>query len=329
LDEGKTMKNNGLIFAFILDGNGGASKISWDEVKSWVSEQGPIWIHLDYKSDDARKWLLEQNNIDEIAVTSLLTEETRPRTTFIKDSILLALRGVNLNPASDPEDMVSIRIWINDSQIITTRNRSLSSASDIATSFESGKGPKTSGEFISELVSKLTMKMEETIEELEDRVSLLEEDVITAGTNALRNELSSIRREAIMLRRYLAPQREAMVRLYSEKVDWLSENARLHIRESTDKLIRYIEDLDSIKDRAFVTQEELVNKLTEQMNSRMYVLSLVAAIFLPLGFLTGLLGINVGGIPGAENKLGFVIFLLFIVVVALVQFIFFKKKSWL
>jgi len=57
-----------------------------------------------------------------------------------------------------------------------------------------------------------------------------------------------------------------------------------------------IEDLDSARDRAVVTREELVNRLSEQLNMRMYVLSLVAAVFLPLGLLTGSLGINLAGV---------------------------------
>jgi len=132
-----------------------------------------------------------------------------------------------------------------------------------------------------------------------------------------------------MLRRYLAPQREAMMKLQAEIVPWLSDSDRMHLREITDRVVRYIEDLDSVRDRAAVTQEELVNRLSEQMNTRMYVLSLVAAIFLPLGFLTGLLGINVGGIPGSENQSAFLIFIMMLIVVVFLQIVIFKKKKWL
>ena len=132
-----------------------------------------------------------------------------------------------------------------------------------------------------------------------------------------------------MLRRYLAPQREALMKLQTEKITWLSDNDRLHLRETTDRLIRYTEDLDSVKDRAAVTQEELVNRLSEQMNARMYVLSLVAAVFLPLGFLTGLLGINVGGIPGSENQSAFLVFMIILAIVVVLQMVIFKRKKWL
>jgi zinc transporter len=94
-------------------------------------------------------------------------------------------------------------------------------------------------------------------------------------------------------------------------------------------LTRHIEDLDEARDRAAVTQEQLINSLSEQMNNKMYILSIVAAIFLPLGFLTGLLGINVGGIPGADSKLGFSVFVILLVGVVGFQIWFFKKKKWL
>lgn len=50
-----------------------------------------------------------------------------------------------------------------------------------------------------------------------------------------------------------------------------------------------------------VMQEELTEKLSEQMNKTMYILTVLAGIFLPITFVTGLLGINVGGIPGTDN----------------------------
>ena len=93
-------------------------------------------------------------------------------------------------------------------------------------------------------------------------------------------------------------------------------------------MIRHLEDLDAIRERAAVTQEELQNRLAEQQNVRMYVLSIVAAIFLPLGFLTGLLGINVGGIPGADSGASFWIFVGFLIVVVVLQILYFRTRKW-
>ena len=66
----------------------------------------------------------------------------------------------------------------------------------------------------------------------------------------------------------------------------------------------------------------------EQLNRRMYVLSIVAAVFLPLGFLTGLLGINVAGIPGSESPWGFLIFVALLCALVGGQLWYFRKKGW-
>ncbi len=136
------------------------------------------------------------------------------------------------------------------------------------------------------------------LSELDDRVDELEDEVLGGESYELRAKIGSLRRETISLRRYLAPQRDAVARLQNERVPWLDEVTRVHLREIADRTTRYVEDLDSARDRAAVTQDELNSRLSERMNKTMYVLSIVAGIFLPLGLLTGLLGINVGGIPG-------------------------------
>jgi len=323
------METTGLICACIMDGKGGAKKLSWEDIVQLESAQAPIWLHFDYTRPDAVEWITNKSGLDEVSASALLTEESRPRATLIGGGMLVALRGVNLNPGSDPEDMVAVRVWLDGKRIISTRRRKLLSESDLVKSFEDKLGPKTTGEFVADLSERMISRMEGTVEEIEDRVAQMEEDVITSENHALRTRLSAIRREAIMLRRYLAPQREAMMKLQSENLSWLSDSDKLHLRETTDRVIRYIEDLDSVRDRAAVTQEELVNRLSEQMNTRMYVLSLVAAVFLPLGVLTGLLGINVGGIPGAEKQYAFLIFILMLVVVVVLQIVVFKKKKWL
>ncbi len=90
-----------------------------------------------------------------------------------------------------------------------------------------------------------------------------------------------------------------------------------------------MEDLDSARDRAAVTQEELNSRLSEAMNQKMYVVALVAAIFLPPGLLPGLLGINVGGIPGAENQLAFTLVCVLLLGLAGVQVWALRRRHWL
>lgn len=323
------MNQNGLSHGVIFDKKGSAKNISYKQLQEYDNSMGLLWVHFDYSSKEAIDWITNKSGIDDISIEALLTQETRPRTTIIDDNILLALRGVNLNPNSDAEDMISIRLYISENLIISTKKRDLLSVKDILQMFEKNKGPVNSAEFLISLTNRLTSRMEGTIEQLEDRASEIEEIMLESESLMLRSEISKIRRESITLRRYLAPQKEAMYKLIHDKISWLNEYDRIELREITDQLIRYIEELDSINDKVSLIQEELVTKVSEQMNQRMYVLSIISAIFLPLGFLTGLLGINVGGIPGAENKDAFGIFLFMLVFIVALQFYLFKKYKWI
>jgi zinc transporter len=321
--------NDGLITAYILDGNGGGKRVGWKEIQQWTATAGLLWIHLNFEVPEAQRWIREESQLEDVVSDALLAEESRPRITTFDDGVLVAFRGVNLNPGADPEDMVSLRIWAEKNRIITTRRRKLLSVADLCSAVEKGKGPRTSGEFLEDVADRLMVRMGGVIDELEDKAAELEEAVLVAESHELRPMLASIRRDAINLRRYMAPQREAIARLQSEKISWLADEDRVRLRETYDRLTRYIEDLDAARERAAVTQEELISRLSEQMDNRMYVLSIVAAIFLPLGFLTGLLGINVGGIPGSEYKAAFFVFCLLLVALVVVEVIIFKRKKWM
>jgi zinc transporter len=323
------MEDNGLIHAFLLDGQGGGRPLTWEEVERWTPADGRLWVHFSYDAERAVSWIEQKSGLDPVVSRTLLSEETRPRSIAIGKGLLLTLRGINHNPGGDHEDMVSVRIWAEEMRIISTRKRRLLSVSEIADSLLAGQGPATSGGFIEMLAELLTSNIESAIDTIDDQATLLEEQVVQFSNKGLRTQISAIRRKAILLHRYLSPQREALTRIQAETISWLSEGDRRHLHETTNSLIRIIEDLDSIHERALVAQEELVSLLSEQLNSRMYTLSLVTVIFLPLSFLTGLLGINVAGIPGAEHPWAFAIVVLVVLCALFGQLVYFRKRRWI
>ena len=162
-----------------------------------------------------------------------------------------------------------------------------------------------------------------------DQVEVLEEDLLGPLDPLMREGIGALRRRVIALRRNLVPQRDALSRLQGLDLPWLDEGDRLELHNSEEVVARYIENLQSVGERAVVTQDELDSRLTAQLNRRTYVLSIVAAIFLPLGFLTGLLGINVGGIPGAEHPRAFATFCIGLGLLVASLLWLFRRKGWL
>jgi zinc transporter len=314
---------------WILDGQGHGALQAWMPGQDVPRENGLAWFHLNYADATARDWLLRSELLSIPVAESLLDEETRPRVLHHGEGLLLTLRGVNLNPGAEPEDMVSIRLWIEDGRIISTRKRRLKSVKNVQAMLDAGEGPRNSGEFLAVLLRLMTDNIGEVIEALEDKMAAVEEEIVEHHGATARENLADLRRQAIALRRYLAPQREALSRLTTEQVPWMSPDDHFRIRETTDELIRHIENLDAVRERAALAHEEFVNHATEQLNRRMFMLSVVTVIFLPLGFLTGLFGINVGGIPGAASPWGFAAFCLGVALAAAGIVLIFKRSRWL
>ena len=321
--------DSGLVFAYALNGSGGGKALDLEGIRKWSPEDGTLWAHLDYTGSVAQNWLCNESGIDPVIVEALTAAETRPRSLVHQGGMLLILRGVNLNPGTDPEDMISLRFWIDSNRIVTLRHRRVMAIDDLRQAVEAGSGPVNPGGFLEDLTDRLVARMGTFISDVDDAVDALEDEVLTEQSYELRQKISEIRRAAIGMRRYLAPQRDVMERLHGEKVDWLDEMQRMRLREIADRTTRYVEDLDAIRDRATVTQEELNNRLAEQMNKTMYVLSIVAGIFLPLGLLTGLLGINIGGIPGTDNPWAFTFFCVLLAAISALLVWLFKRMKWM
>ncbi|WP_051332667.1 zinc transporter ZntB [Cucumibacter marinus] len=313
-------------FAYLLDGAGGATPCDPGALDRHVLkdlDKGFAWLHVE-RSVAQSKAGLARFDLDETVHEALLADETRPRCTVIGEGVILNLRGVNLNPGAEPEDMVSLRLWIEDRLVIGVWLRPLAATGDMRDALARGKGPATLGDFVSKYVLRLADHAEPVTASLNERLDALEESLLKEEDKPLRAELADIRAMAIDLRRFMFPQRDALTTLQIEDVDWLNELDRSHIRDAADRVIRLAEELDAIRDRAELVHDQIMDKRAEQMNQRMLVLSIVAAIFLPLGLVTGMLGMNVGGIPGEGWGEGFIVTCLVLLAVAGLQVVLFK-----
>lgn len=315
---------SGLLFSLEIDSDGSGAEV---DIQAWNRSDKLVWAHLDLTEESVKEWLNSDSGLSEIAVTALTVEDTRPRLTAIDDGLLICLRGVNSNPGSDPDDMVALRLWITPNRIISLRHRSVQAVKDMKKSYMQSSGPQNVADFLVTLYRNITDRIGGVVNGIDDKVDAIEEEVLYKERVSLRTELSNYRRMIIQLKRYLAPQRETLLQLQNESTSWIPKQNRLLLRELTERTIRYVEDLDAARERATIIQEELNMRLTEQMNRTIYIMSIVATIFLPLSLLTGLLGINVGGIPGSNSPWGFLVVCSILVTIAIGEYFFFKKKQ--
>ncbi len=328
---GTTSSESGLADALVLDGKGGARRLDWDELDAWKPADGPLWVHLDYSAPYAASWLHERSGIEPVILEALLDTDPRPRTLpQLDDNLLLIVRGINHNTSSDPEDMISVRVWIEPKRIVTLRHRHSRSLDSLAADLKSSKGPRSIGEVAVQLVDRMVDNIVTRVDRLHDEIAASEDQILSEKRGGdLRAYLADHRRRAIGLRRFLGPQRDALSKLSAIKVPWLSDRYRAELTETTDRMMRAIEELDAARDRAAVTQEELSSRMGELTNQRLYILSIITAVFLPLGFVCSLLGVNVGGVPLQTVDWAFWALVACFAIGVGIQIYIFRKRGWL
>ncbi|MBS8227859.1 zinc transporter ZntB [Vannielia litorea] len=318
-------------FAYSLNGPDAGRRIDdHDHIVAKLKAEELAWLHLVADHPETDPWMAEVLDFVEPTTRATLTaKSTRPRASVQEDGLVVILRGVNLNPGEEVEDMVSLRVFLNPARIITLSRRPLRSVADLRAAVEAGEGPQSVGAFLANLVERMGTRIDEALFDLAERVDVLEDAVIAAPDPAQRGQVVDERQEVIDLRRYLGPQRDAILHLASGGHAMLSKQDRRQLAEAHDRLVRAVEELDAMRDRLIVLKDEIDSAVQDRLNRNLYLLSILSAVFLPLGFLTGLMGINLGGMPGAQSPWAFWVFTGALVVVGGLQLWVLRRLKWI
>jgi zinc transporter len=243
--------------------------------------------------------------------------------------MLLILKGVNFTTGALPTDMVTLRLWTDGRRVITCRREPVRATSDMSRRLQERHGPIDVGDIITDLASLMVAHMEDMINDqllASHRIGRLSD---SKPTEDLVSELAHLRRVMIRMRRFLAPQRRALAQLAATRQPWLSDSNRALAREVVHQCIQYIEGLDAAQEISEITQDEILQRSTEKTERRLFSLTVITAIFLPLSFITGLLGVNLAGIPDAEDPWSFLILCILLGLLVGAQLWYLHRKGWL
>ena len=151
-----------------------------------------------------------------------------------------------------------------------------------------------------------------------------------AEVDDILREISDIRRNCLALKRYMSPQHEALVDIAAPRRDWMSPANLEDIRETIDRLRKYHgrpRRLQGERDRAAGRSQQPRRQPHEPDDVQRFRSS--TAVFLPLSFVTGLLGINVGGMPGAHSNIAFWATVALLVALFGFQLYLFRRLKWI
>ncbi|MBX3595282.1 CorA family divalent cation transporter [Sphingomonas sp.] len=286
-----------------------------------------IWIHLTSRDEEVQAWLRDHARLDRFTIDALTALETRPRCDQIGSAAILNLRGMTRATMQSSDPLASIRLHADGRRVYSVTRLPLD-AIDAARKAIEGGSIEDAGDLIARLAEAITEQLDPEVADLGDSLDLCEQQLDAHQAFELRRNVNIARRTAIGYRRFLYPQRIALEKLAALEVGWLSDDDRLHIAAAADRAARMAEELESIRERAALIHETLTDLRAELIDQRSLLIAVVAMIFLPLTFITGLFGMNVDGIPYQHHAGSFWAITIFSLLIAAGVGGWFIRRHW-
>lgn len=309
----------------LLREDGGVRAMPPEAVAAYHGE-GFVWLHVE--GDGPAGLANVPPYVPGLAANALLATETRPRCDEIAEGAIINLRGTGKAVAADSDPLVSIRVWVEAGRVTSVSRRPLAALETVEAAMQAGR-LKDGGDFVSTLAQAISTALDPEIAELGDQLDDCEAAFETGDIYALRRRIAVLRSQAIALRRFVAPDRDALASMAQLPFDWISTEDRMHLRDAADRFARMAEELEAVRERAALLHEQLTDLRAEIVDRRSLAIAIVAFIFLPLTFVTGLLGMNVEGIPFADHAWAFWGVVAFCLLIALAVLGWFAVRQWL
>jgi zinc transporter len=287
------------------------------------------WIDVDLQDATQREWILSDAKLSKHVQDHLLESVKMTRRESINGGLLVSLLGFRIGEkGSVSNELNSVRIWIEESRIITVRSGPNAAVDELRKIVSVEEGPSSVFELLAFFVTSHIKRLESQISDISLKTDSFEEQILAQKSEPRMDDLNSLRRETLRLRRQLVPVRGILRLMLSDQALNLGDSQKRPLSTAAEHIGEYLENLEDCRERADLLRDQMEAQLSTMMTRVTYNLTVVATIFLPLSFITGLLGINVAGIPEGHNPVGFWIVCAFLVAVAFVTWWAMRWRRW-
>jgi len=270
-----------------------------------AAPSGDAWIDIEVADDDGRRWLASESGLDDEIIGRLIEPGLATYWRRFGNGLHFHVRAVVPGVDTSPNPFVDLGIWLEPGRIITVRHGKMLALDRVAEACSKGEGPSSSWELIVFVLSEGLSRMEQNLHDLTASIDQLEDEVLTGEGDAPIQRVAELQRRLVYARRFRVPLANMVSFISSQS----GRDIEGELRDELDGMVHVVaqhqELLGLSIDRASALQGQIRDQLADSMNSATYRFTWVATVFLPLSFLTGLLGINVAGIPGNHDPLAF------------------------
>ncbi len=294
------------------------------------SKTGLLWLDCFEPGDDERELLLNEFQFHPLVVDGAINPDVRSaRVEDFGDYIFVNARSVDYTAETEVVQTTDMGMFIGNNFVATVHNSEMPSVEAVKQLVEIDGRPMMKGPafFAHALFDALIQAILPTLDRMVDRADAIEEQVLTDPDHSALIALMSLKRSCLSLNRALAPQREVLNRLGRREFDLIGHGVDLYFRDLADDLTRVQASNDVIRERTDTSLATYLSVVANRQNEIMKVLSIVATIFLPLGLIAGLFGMNFVNMPGLDFRWGYHIVVgISLIAVGLIVWMFWFKR---
>lgn len=302
---------SGLICGYLFDRQHAGRLLHTTQVLDWLKapqdkeRDGFLWLHFNLTHAATEKWLHEHTASPDEFYETLHQGSRSTRIEHADQHLIAVVNDVLHDFSFDPSDIATL--WLNVSRqvMISARRKPLKSVDHLRDAVNAGEIFHSPMELLTHLLRDQADVLTGIVRNAITKIDDVEDHLLADRLNKKRSNLGELRRLLVRLQRLLAPEPAALFRLLQKPPAWMAENDVHELRQSTEEFSVVLSDMASLQERIKLLQEEIAAHVNEQNNRSLFVLTIVTVLALPINIITGLMGMNVGGVPMAQNDLGF------------------------
>jgi len=239
---------------------------------------------------------------------------------------LLSIRTLRPGPTEDLTDLADLKLLIGPTRAITVRSGTVAAVDELRQNLSSDRSLVTAVDLLGFMVSGMTNRMEPIIYELTQDIDAVEDALLDGGSVPQSQTLSKLRRRIFCTRRQVNSSQQVLAPMTTDPALALDADDRETLDRSSKHVTRYLDGLDECRTRVQMLEDQIEAQRSETMTRSSFNLTVVATVFLPLTFITGLLGMNVAGIPDQHNPYGFWLVTGLSVIISLLAWLLLRRR---
>jgi zinc transporter len=291
------------------------------------STEEPLWLHFNVLDSRARHYLEKLPDLDEEGRALLLGSDTRIQARVLDDGFLAILGDLHHDFNLDPEAFGTIRVYVTRRLIVTCRRQRVRSVDRVRREMESTRDDRSPLDVFTLLLEEIVEGFVALAADLGERVENLQDRILAGHATEHSGDLAQVRHVVARFRRHVLANRTLLQPLSRRIAAAVADDRqREQLRAPLEQLEATAQDMDLIMERSRLLQEEIASRLGEATNRNLYLLSVVTTALLPITLITGVFGMNVGGLPFLVSKHGF-FWVMFIMTVTLITTMLFLRKK--